>query len=418
MAEFAPVISRFVGTIRSLRSTLPLVASTVQEAEGKAKRAFASYLEKHSVEKEPQEDGTTNYTLPAEHAVRIRELAARTERTAIATQILPRTFIVSLVSEYDAYLGDLVRVLYNKQPALIDSSEKQFAFSEIAAFPTIEDLRSSVIDKEVDTLLRESHADQIEWLERQLGLILTRDLKIWPDFIEITERRNLFVHTGGKVTAQYITNCNRHAVLLSEEVKIGEFLTVEPEYFVHACDVILEVGVKLAHVLWRKIAAGERAEADTMLNVTCYNLIHVNEFPLAIELLTFATETIRKHSSEEIYLYMRLNKAQAHKWSAQITECNSILDEIDWTAKSPKFRMVRLALRDEFDDAASLMQTIGPNGEVSLADYYDWPVFREFRRSDQFKSALREVFGVEFQLMESAPTAPSNEEESPARNGA
>jgi hypothetical protein len=325
----------------------------------------------------------------------------------IAVDVVPPTFVISLVSQYDAYLADVLRVVLAKQPSLLDSSEKKLSYSELLSFPSLDDARNEIAEREIDTLMRDSHADQIAWLERRLSIPLTKDLAIWPEFIEITERRNLFVHTGGRVTPQYITSCQKHGAVLPDVAIVGELLSVEPDYFVRACDVILELGVKLGHVLWRKTAEDERIDADQNLNMICYHLIHSEEYEMAIELLTFATETIKKHGSEELYLYMLLNKAQAHKWSGHQEMCNNIIASIDWSAKASMFKLVCLVLRDEFDKAGALMKLIGDSGEIKVFHYMDWPVFREFRLSQEFLQAFREVFGAEFSIKQTTSPPPA-----------
>lgn len=116
----------------------------------------------------------------------------------------------------------------------------------------------SIIEKEVETVLRNSHVEQFDWLESKFGIPLRKGLDSWPTFVETTERRNLLVHTGGIVSSQYIKNCKEHKVAFGNDLKPGSELHVDAEYVAKAYFCIFEIGVKLAHVLWRKLDSNTR----------------------------------------------------------------------------------------------------------------------------------------------------------------
>ena len=69
--------------------------------------------------------------------------------------------------------------------------------------------------------MRDSHFVQITFLDGRLKLGIESGFDKWKEFLEISERRNLFVHTGGVVSPVYLDNCRRYDVLLTDEVKAG-----------------------------------------------------------------------------------------------------------------------------------------------------------------------------------------------------
>ena len=77
---------------------------------------------------------------------------------------------------------------------------------------------------EVDVLMRDAHVAQIEFLDSKLKLGIVDHFSRWKEFLEITERRNLFVHTGGRVTQQYLQNCRRLGVQVDAKIKDGVIL--------------------------------------------------------------------------------------------------------------------------------------------------------------------------------------------------
>jgi hypothetical protein len=176
-------------------------------------------------------------------------------------------------------------------------------------------------------------------MENTFAIPLTKDLAIWPSFIELTERRNLFVHTDGVVSSQYIAVCKLHKCKLQEVVKEGDRLDVPQEYFAAAHNCIYEIGVKLGHVLWRKLLPDERATADSHFIATTYELIDRGKWDLAIKLLDFACTEFKKFSNEGAQLTLTVNRAQAYKWKGDEDRCKRIMKAVDWSAKSDQYRL-------------------------------------------------------------------------------
>src|SRR5205807_1557366 len=138
----------------------------------------------------------------------------------------PRSIVISLISQFDVLIGGIIRVLSKRQPNSLNIADKILTFSQLQNFKTLEEAREYLLEKEIDSVLRMSHSDQIEWLEGKYQLTLRKGLKIWPMFIEATERRNLFVHSDGIVSSQYINVCKEHKVDLQKDVCIGYELQV------------------------------------------------------------------------------------------------------------------------------------------------------------------------------------------------
>ena len=146
-------------------------------------------------------------------------------------EILPNSLFVSLISQFDAFLGKLIKQIFLTKPEILNSSEKNISFAKLSELKSFEEAKEYMIEKEIESVLRESHTDHFQWLENKLRITLRKDLDIWKDFIEITERRNLLVHNDGIVTSQYLLICRQNNVTFSSEPKIGDQLNVDPEYF-------------------------------------------------------------------------------------------------------------------------------------------------------------------------------------------
>lgn len=318
-------------------------------------------------------------------------------RTALE-DFLPKNFVISLVSQYDAFLGQLLTALFQLRPETLDESEKKLSYGELISFESLAHARNFLVEKEVEAVLRDSHSKQFEWMERKFSLKLREGLEAWPHFIELTERRNLFTHTDGTVSTQYLSACKAAGVQGLDELQPGTKLGADAKYFRESYSILLEIGIKLAHVFWRKMAPGQRERADSHLNYVAYEFLRRGRNRLAAHLLDFATETLKKHHSERIRRMMVVNRAQAYKFSNRKEQAIAILDKEDWSVTGDEFTICTAIIRDDVEAAINAMKRLGTSDRVGKEGYIDWPVFKEFRKLNAFKETYREIFGEEFEI--------------------
>jgi hypothetical protein len=403
---FESALRRYLTKIDSLASTLPLALSAIQAAQKTSAETLRKFMDENT--EKITRDGVEYLTIKSDHWLRFNKLTGRREKFAIASETVPSSFLVSLVSQFDAFVGDLIEVLFEAKPETLNASEKPLTFGELLEFGSIEEARRFIIEKEIESVLRKSHTEQFDWLEKRFGLPLRRGLASWSEFIEITERRNLLVHTDGAISNQYLVVCKTHGVALDPSAKVGHKLRVPHKYFERAYFVMFEIGAKLAHVLWRKLLPEVRVVADSNLSNVCYELLEDERYDLARELLDFATCVLKEHSSDEVRRRLIVNRAQAYKWLGEQSKAAEIMSAEDWSASSDMFRLAEAVIRDDFVTAARFMERVGTSTEKAF--YRDWPLFKEFRKSEQFAKTYENVWGVPFNVVvDASATLPSEE---------
>jgi hypothetical protein len=405
---FESVIDTFILEIDSLAESLPLIMGLIEIKYKSNAKKFDKFFEDNS---SADKDGEKNFKIPIDQFNKFNRLSTELESSKAAYNILPRTFVVSLVSQYDAYLGELYRSLFQSKPELISSLDKDLSFQDILNFSDLEELKDYVIEKEIESLLRDSHYEQLKTLEKRVtkltnkNFILTENLPILPHFVEVTERRNLFVHCNGIVSRQYLEVCKKHKVPNISQVNINEQLDVDPFYFNNAYHAIFEIGVKLGQVLWRKFLPHRLIEADKNINNICYDLIVSGYYDLAKELLHFVTEVLPKNGSEELRKTLIINHALAYYLDGDLINCNKILDKEDWSIGN-EFKLAVAVLREDYLKAKELMKRIGPNdNELDKDAYQEWPVFNKFRETTLFKETFKEIFKEEHIIREAPEKA-------------
>lgn len=410
LATFGPEIDLFCKHLDAIGEVLVSTVPAVQEVTRGFQKRLTEFEEEHCTVQQDADGGRT-VKIPYDQLTAWKRLRKRTEHFEHAQQLFPRSLLVSLISQYDAYLGRLLRTAFIRRPEILNGSEKKISFDALSQFESIHAAREYILEKEVESILRSSHAEQFKWMENAFGLPLTKDLHVWPAFIELTERRNLFVHTDGVVSSQYMAVCAQHGCTIDQEVKEGHRLHVPQDYFVAAHRCMAEIGIKLGHVLWRKLLPIERKDADSHLVRTTYELIENGKLDLAIKLLDFACDSIKKFEAEATRLRLLVNRAQAYKWNGDNERCKKLMRSEDWTAKSDEYRLADAVLAEDWTKAAKIMKRVGKDGAVDKHSYRDWPLFRDFRKQEIFLQTYSEVFGTPF-----ATAAEVKKTDSPPRN--
>lgn len=267
-------------------------------------------------------------------------------------------------------------------------------------FSNLDAAREYIIEKEVEAVIRKSHAEQFSWLKEKLGTPFNKELKSWPAFIELTERRNLFVHCDGCVSSQYLNVCSEYKCDIAPQLRVGDQLDVAPKYFREAYQCIYEIGVKLAHVIWRKLSPDHLEGSDKNIIGMSYSLIEKRQYDIAIRLLDFFTQSQMKHASDSDRRMMIINRAQAYKWSKDNENCQKILASVDWSASEDKFKLAVAVLQDRYDDAYSLMRRLKHDDSFHRVFYKDWPLFKGLRKQEGFASIYEECYGEPFNVQQ------------------
>ena len=397
MNKVSDTVYDFIENMNALNESAPIVLAVVSTLASKLTGAHADYLEKYGQVTE-QDEQKKVYSVPIERQGRVKNLRERSSSLRTSMELIPRNFLVSYVSEFDNFLGSLLRTLYTNKPELLNDSSRQITYTDLLGFDSLDDAKEHVLEKEIESILRKSHTEHFSILESKFDIQLRKGLDIWSDFIEITERRNLFVHANGMVSSQYLKVCKQHGHDI-KDISLGERLTVDSEYLSHAFKIIYEISVKLAHVLWRKVLPSERADADNNLNNVGFNLVAKGNNTLAASILEFSIG-LPKHHNETIKRMMVINLAQAYLRSDKKEKCEALLKRFDWSATGYEFKLAVAVLNKENDNAAKLLKIVIGAGDLSEENIVEWPLFKEFRKTEQFLSTFKDLFNKDYAQQE------------------
>ena len=190
---FKQAIDKYINLLNSQMDSFPIIINTLAVNAKTCMSHYEKCIKERGIKiTEDENSHEITYTVPIEYGKEFERAKTDLTRSINAFSLIPKNTVVAMVSLYDAYLAELIECAYTIKPQLLNACEKEFSFSDIIAFETIDGLKKHVIEKDVESIIRESHIKQFELLSKKFDVKLTTDLPSYNDFIEITERRNLF----------------------------------------------------------------------------------------------------------------------------------------------------------------------------------------------------------------------------------
>ena len=390
-------LSWFLNHIDSLAISIgPLMKLLAELSEelSKERDSFEKTHCKFGQEKKIDDAIIKEIKIPYEKHMEWKKMIRRESGFSVSHKLIPRSVFVSFVSIYDAYIGKLLRILFLIKPEVLNTSDKKFLFSDLVLFSNIEEARESIINKEIENVLRKSHSEQLKYINNTFSIKINPRKELLEKFIELTERRNLFVHCDGIVSSQYVAACNNHGIEIDSK-GIGTTLGINARYLKGSYDVLYEMAVQMTHVLWRKFFPTDLESADKNLIDITFDLLCIGKYKLAQNLLRFSCEKYIAHHDDINRHIFIINHALSFHLDTMDKECKEILSQHDWTAKADEFRLANFVLNKDWKGAVEIMVKIG-NDQKWMTHYRDWPLFTNFRETKFFLNNYKKIFGKNF----------------------
>lgn len=393
------VLNVFLGDLQSVQRTnvivMPHVLTWLRDQHNKN----ATKLESFKVEAD--EAGKKFYKTTGVHSVAELLAATRDMQSlggARIVQTLQRSLFTQIFCEFDSFIGALLKVIYTNQADLLKGIAREITFADLLTYENLNAIKLDMLDKEIDSFRRDSYIEQFTTLENKFKFKTLRDFEEWGEFVELSQRRNLLVHNGGRISEQYVLICDREGYKFDARPVLGEMLKITPLYFSRAIIVMSKVAFMLTHTLWRKVFPNEFSEAHQSANDTLYELLKDKRWKTGAEIAKFCLNDQMCKNISDIDLRVRtVNAAIAAKFSGSASLAKSYLDSIDWSASYRDFKLAISILNDEYSNAAEIMKSIGKNGElINELSYHEWPLFHKFRETPEFLDAYQDIYGISF----------------------
>ncbi len=298
--------------------------------------------------------------------------------------------LLGLVAAYDQFISNLAKLVIEKKPDILDSSEKRLTLSELTECDSIADARDIVLEAEIEGLLRKSHEEQFKWFGERLKMKIEPAEPLMAKFLELCERRNLVAHAGGRTSSRYIKLCSKRK-LDSKDLTIGKRLRSTNAYLGEAAETIIEIAVQLVHVVWQRLEGNQSSEAAKALVHITYNLIRDKKYRLAIQIIEFLLNNNSTQMDGETRRTHVINLTNAMKLSGRDGYLETLKSE-DWSVKSLTMAACLAAIRDDDDDFLESFGRSAKAEELTLSEFKAWPVFESMRLKPNICAEIYKLF--------------------------
>lgn len=393
--EISDNLNMFIENLNCLRETFGYSEGMLNLQKQKAEKSYIDFIAPYKTE---TENGLISLDIPNEKFRNFKKIDRKKKMAERATLLIPPTYIVSAVSMFDSFLAGLIRCIYTLKSELLLESNMSFLYRELVNYDSIKEVKKKIVETTIENLLRDSHTAQIVWMEKSIDVKTLRNFSGWPDYIELTERRNLFVHSEGIVSSQYIDECKKCGYKV-DDISIGSRLLADKKYFNKSYNLLYEMAIMLTQILINKLYIGESDdtnERDKILITCVFDLIVDKQYEIAINVSNFVYNNKHFKHNQKDRTFIELNLAQAYKWSGEHAKCKKLLDSMDDSIMINDLKIPKLTLEGNFDAVYPLMISVGDSSEIlNKESYRDWPIFKEIRAEKKFADTFKKIFNEE-----------------------
>ncbi|RIX30536.1 hypothetical protein [Amnibacterium setariae] len=294
------------------------------------------------------------------------------------TSVLLSSLLGALIADFEVLLAGLVRELIDLHPGLLSTSDRQFAWKDVIAYESLDAFKESVVEKAVDSLLRESYVEQMRWLETRAHVTpppIATDLTTR----EVLQRRHVHMHNGGRVSAPYLENLRG----LRPEPELGTLLPVSADYLRDAADRLLIVTLTItARIAYSVMKDPEEVEhVERFLGDSLYRLLQQARH----RVVDGVSREVNSSPFQSGYtaLVVKVNGWLALKRLGRFSECEAEVRAWDTSALAQEFALARFALLDETAAAYEIVQRIRGTPSLSVEFWLSWPLLEELRTYEE-----------------------------------
>ena len=391
--EFLFHLEQYLIDLECIKEMYEVVIPTLNEKDAERKEAIEDIVKSKS----ETEDGKIVYKPKSINGLgELKTFLKNLRKLSRGRNLFKRNAVVSIVSRYDEFLCHVLEASLRMHPEWLNESEKHITYKDLFKLESLETAKNQILQNEINNLMYASHSEQIEYLDKKLKLGLKDNFRSFNEFIEITARRHLFVHTGGRVSCQYLETCKGHNIDIGN-INEKDNLSVSKEYFIKVFDCFYELGLRIGHAAYRRLFPQKIEEADGRLNSIGFDLLESENWELAEFIFDFAINIPSKYRSNgEMYYYFLINKAIALKEQGKNIE--DIISKVNWAAFHPKYHIAIAVLEDNYEKATELMISESVKEAFSEEAFRSFPLFRGFRQSDHFKESYKTNYGKDFEI--------------------
>jgi len=299
----------------------------------------------------------------------------------IQAYILRHSALTTLASHFEYLISELVHSFYSLFPQALPSEERVLSLAELREIGSIEDAENHLIEKEVDSLLRDTVEKQLEYFSSKRIKVNLEALSPYKNsLIEIFQRRNIIVHNDGVANKIYLSRVPQEAI--EDGIKDGSRLDVTEEYLNKAIDNIYLSGIILVQLCWRKWQKENTKSADLNYINLLYETLQEQRFYFTKLLQEFSLKT--EYITDRNKRVVIINHAIALRELNQRDEMEKLINSLDWSSCALEFKVALFSLREDKENFFKALPKAISANEIQKQHLEEWPLFNPFRELEEF----------------------------------
>ncbi|MHB8337519.1 MAG: hypothetical protein ACYDEE_08890 [Ignavibacteriaceae bacterium] len=287
--------------------------------------------------------------------------------------------LISSLSSVEWYFSQLLHYYYDKYPDSAGIQKRILTLSDLKSFSTISDAEKYLIDIKIDEILRGNFESWITLLKTELSLNLGYLDPMVDELIEIYQRRNLFVHSGGIVNSIYLSKVKEEFKI---NIKSGAKLNVDKKYLDKAICLLQKAFILIGSELWKKIDPSDSSRPDILVDIVYENLLH-SRWDICEGLCLFL---LKDKNISPVYSTL----AQLNYWLTQkeLGKYDSIKDElkkIDYSDKKEIFQLGLYALQGDTKRFMEILPIALDTNQINIERLEEFPILKDIRNTEDYK---------------------------------
>lgn len=293
-------------------------------------------------------------------------------------ELLYQNSLISLVSAVEWFLSQIIHRHLELQPHSELIKDRSLKFSDLQAMGTIEDAKNYLVDLRIEEVLRGNFSSWIKFLKENLNLSMSYLADDNDYLVEICQRRNLFVHNGGKVNNIYLKMVPD---TVRENYRIGETIRISQKYLDESIGRFERFLLLVALELWKKILPEDEERGDTIIHLSYENLLK-ERWGISKSLSLFLIQD--KQLSESSRLIGQVNYWLSLKFQDDFKGARKEIEKADFSAKDEKFILAKAALLDKEEEVFEILSRLVESQRITLDEVQEWPLLEGIRKSERF----------------------------------
>ncbi|WP_412471772.1 hypothetical protein [Halobacteriovorax sp. RT-1-4] len=336
--------------------------------------------------KKSKDKKTTEVVFKKSPSKKLRNMMKEFKNNDAKKKLIFKSSLINLISTAEWFFSNTLHVYYNEHSDALSDTHKYFALKDLKEIESIDDARTYIISKNIESLLHGSYSDWLEFIKKNIKL-KTQDIEHLHNEVNIIFKiRNLYVHNNGVVN-----NIFRHG--LSEEnkkkYKINKQLTLEFDDICKYIDLIETTFLFLSSKIWQKLEKESQTRIDTYLT---YAFDHMKNEKWDCAEKIYKIILSDKGIKDKDKTISQINNWLSIKRQHGIEKIVDEVKNVDYSAKHEIFRLGKLLLLEqEYAECSKIIYDLIKSEHLNLNDLIEWPIFKEFNGSNDFILLLEKL---------------------------